>query len=104
MKYNTWYYSRHLKPMGPVSTVEMRELVLRGEVGPQDLISAQEDGRWLPAEQWGVFERTLFPATQQFIPGAEVVAHVKEWVLLVHDAEKRVLQEGPFSLDDLQKA
>lgn len=102
MKYNSWYYSRHLKPQGPVSLQEIRELILKGDVGPRDLVCAQEDGRWLAAEEWGVFERTLFPATQEFIPGVEALPELKEWVLLVHDEEKRVLQEGPYSQAELQ--
>lgn len=102
MKYNSWYYNRNLKPQGPISTSEMREKLRTGEVGPRDLICAHEDGRWQAAMEWGVFEQNLFPAAQEFIPGADIVADAKEWVLLVHDADKRLLQEGPFSLADLQ--
>jgi hypothetical protein len=104
MKLTSWYYNRNLKPHGPVPTSEMSELITRGEVGPQDLISAKEDGRWLAAEEWGVFPKHMFPAGQQFIPGIETSPDVKEWVLLVANAEKRVVQEGPFSISDLQEA
>lgn len=102
MKLNSWYYNRNLKPHGPISTQEMRDKIRSGEVGPHDLICAQEDGRWMAAFEWGVFEPPLFPAAQAFIPGMDVVSEVKEWVLLVHDSDKRFLQEGPFSIADLQ--
>lgn len=102
MKYNSWYFNRDLKPQGPVSTLEMREYIMKGHIGPRDLISAREDGRWMMAEEWGVFEKTLFPAGQQFVPGGDICLQTKEWVLLAQDADKRLLQEGPFSLADLQ--
>lgn len=102
MKFNSWYYSRNLKPLGPISNAELREMILRGEVRPQDLICPHEEGHWRPAQEWGLFEKTLFPALQEFVPGLDTEKHIKEWVLLVQDAEKRLRQEGPLSLVDLQ--
>ncbi|KYG63838.1 hypothetical protein AZI86_13550 [Bdellovibrio bacteriovorus] len=102
MKFNSWYYNRNLKPQGPISTPEMREKIRSGEIGPHDLVCAQEDGRWMAAIEWGVFEQPLFPAAQEFILGRDIVPDAKEWVLLVHDVDKRLLQEGPFSIAELR--
>lgn len=101
MKNYTWYYNKDLKPQGPISTPAMRELIVKGEVGPRDLVCCHEDGRWLMAQDWAVFEPTLYPASQEFIPGLEVDASLKEWVMLVQDEEKKYLQEGPFSRDEV---
>lgn len=101
MKYTQWYYSRDLKPQGPVSFEDMKGLIVRGQIGPRDLISAQEDGRWLMAQEWGVFATSLFPAAQKCLQGSSGDLEAREWVLLVEDAEKRVLQEGPLSLAEI---
>lgn len=103
MKTKSWYYNRNLKPQGPLTLEEMRALVHSGEVGPHDLICHDVDGEWRPASEWGVFERTLFPATQEFMPGQDFATEEKEWVLLVpEEGGKAVLQEGPFSLSELR--
>ena len=105
MKSKNWYFNRDLKPQGPHSLEEMRELIHSGDIGPHDLICHDVDGAWKVASEWGVFERTLFPATQEYMPGQEFVADEKEWVLLASDdGGKTVLQEGPFSLADLRRS
>lgn len=101
---SSWYYNRNLKPQGPLTLEEMRLLIHRGEVGPQDLISNAEEGSWRPAWEWGVFERTLFPATQGYIPGVSFSEEEKEWVLLVPTVDgKGTVQEGPFSVRELRE-
>ena len=103
MKNQTWYYHKNLKPQGPMSLADMRALIRSGEVKPQDLICYELDGEWKPAVTWSIFERTLFPATQEFIPGKTPNPEDKEWVLLVPEQNGRnILQEGPYSLKDLQ--
>ncbi len=93
-----WYCSKNLKPMGPFTNDEMRSLIYRGEVGPHDLISLERDGSWRPAAEWGTFEMTLFPATQGYIPGGDILPEEKQWVLLVPSQRgSGFLQEGPFS-------
>lgn len=104
MKNNSWYYNVNLKPQGPLSYEEMRARIHRGEVGPQELISNDADGSWKPACEWGAFEITLFPATQSFIYGQEILEDEKEWVLLVPTGDgKGTLQEGPFSVREIRQ-
>lgn len=102
MRDSSWYFSQNLKPQGPLTYEEMREKIHRGEIGPYDLIS--QDGDWKPACEWGIFERTLFPATQAFTPGAVEMEDEKEWVLLVPGVDGNgALQEGPFSVRQLRE-
>ncbi|UXR63449.1 DUF4339 domain-containing protein [Bdellovibrio bacteriovorus] len=103
MKKASWYYNKDLKPQGPLSQEEMRLRIYKGEVGPHDLISCEATGEWKPAYEWGVFEMTLFPAAQKFIPGVEVAPDEKEWVLLVSSEDgKTLVQEGPYSVREIQ--
>ena len=103
MKKDSWFYNKNLKPQGPLSLEEMRLRIYKGEVGPHDLICHEQTGEWKPAREWGVFEQTLFPAAQQFIPGVEVAADEKEWVLLVPSEDgKTLVQEGPYSVRDIR--
>lgn len=101
MRDDSWYFNQNLKPQGPLSYEDIRARIHRGEIGPQDLIS--NGGDWKPAGEWGVFEVSLFPASQSFIPGEVVHEDEKEWVLLVPSSDGRgVLQEGPFSVRELR--
>ncbi len=101
---NKWYCHVNLKPQGPFSLEEVRAKVHKGEVGPQDLI-CDESSSWRPAMEWGVFEFQLFPATQGFIPGADIVEDIHEWVLLVEQASGvKPLQEGPFAVSELRES
>ncbi|WP_347356262.1 GYF domain-containing protein [Bdellovibrio sp.] len=103
MKKDSWYYNKNLKPQGPLSLEEMRLRIYKGEVGPQDLVCHEQSGEWRPAYEWSVFEMTLFPATQKFIPGADVATDEKEWVLLVSSEDgKTLVQEGPYSVRDIK--
>lgn len=103
MKRNTWYYNENLKPQGPLSLEQIRERIQRGEVGPFDLI-CQDGDNWRPACEWGVFEAQLFPAVQAYVPGQDVALDEKEWVLLVvGDDGRSVLQEGPYSVREIQE-
>lgn len=103
-KTSSWYYNRNLKPQGPVTLEEMRLLIHRGDVSLHDLISNDEEGTWKPAWEWGVFERTLFPATQGCVPGVGFLEDEKEWVLLVPAVDgKGAVQEGPFSVRELRE-
>lgn len=99
-----WYYSKSLKPVGPFTGTEMRALIHRGEVGPHDLISLESDGAWRPAMEWGVFEMTLFPATQEFIPGGDIQTEERQWVLLVPSEKGHgFIQEGPCSHTEIRE-
>ena len=104
MKKN-WYFHHNLKPRGPFSLEEMRAMIHRGEVGPHDLICNEEqEGRWLPALEWGVFEMGLFPATQSYIQGMDVDVDLKEWVLLASDpATGKLHQQGPYSVQEIME-
>lgn len=104
MKKDSWYYNKNLKPQGPVSLEEIRQLICCGEVGPFDLISCEADGSWKAAGEWG-FERTLFPATQQYVPGMDILVDQKEWVVLVSSEDgKDLVQEGPYSVREIREA
>lgn len=99
-----WYFHRNLKPQGPFSEEEMRTKILRGEVGPLDLI-CNEKGVWRPASEWGHFELQLFPASQGFTAGSDLAEDLSVWVLLVpgnkESADGKHLQEGPFTVAEL---
>jgi hypothetical protein len=98
----TWYRNVNLKPLGPFTLDEMRALVHAGEVGPQSLICDESQGEhWKAASEWGVFELTLFPAVQAYIPGQEFDIHIREWVVLVEQDGAPSLQEGPFSISEI---
>jgi hypothetical protein len=95
----TWFRSIQLKPMGPFSLEEMRAFIHRGEVGFLDLILDESKGDvWKPAAEWGVFELSLFPAGQSFIPGMPLDEENPEWVILVEQNGSAPLQEGPYSI------
>ncbi|WP_413587543.1 GYF domain-containing protein [Bdellovibrio sp. HCB274] len=99
----TWFRSVNLKPQGPFSLEEMRAFIHRGEVGFQDLILDESKGEvWKPAAEWGVFELTLFPAGQSFIPGMPIDEELPEWVVLVGQNGGTPLQEGPYSVADIK--
>lgn len=98
-----WYYNQNLKPQGPITLQEMREYILKGSIGPFDLISCGRDGEWRAASEWREFERSLFPAAQEYVPGQEFATQEKEWVLLVPALDRdATLQEGPYSLQELR--
>ncbi|MFM6929577.1 MAG: GYF domain-containing protein [Bdellovibrio sp.] len=100
----TWYRSVNLKPLGPFTLLEMRAFVHSGEIGLCDLISNNENGdSWKPAYEWGVFELTLFPAGQEYLPGGDVDEGVREWVLLVEQRNASPVQEGPYSIQDIKQ-
>ncbi|WP_413578672.1 GYF domain-containing protein [Bdellovibrio sp. HCB290] len=99
----SWFRSVNLKPQGPFSLEEMRTFIHRGEVGFQDLILDESKGEvWKPAAEWGVFELTLFPAGQLYIPGMPINEELPEWVVLVGQKGGTPLQEGPYSVSDIK--
>jgi hypothetical protein len=98
----TWYYNIDLKPQGPFSLEEMRQKIHRGEVGPQELIYEEGAGKWIAACEWGVFEEGLFPAKQAQIFSPSLDLNAREWVLLYRSDTGEYLQQGPFSVPDLQ--
>lgn len=99
---DVWYYNQNLKPQGPITLAEMRHRIMKGDVGPSDLISHGDSGDWKPASEWREFEVSLFPAVQSFVPGAEVSQSEKEWVLLVPSEDGGGLQQGPYSIREIQ--
>lgn len=103
MTETVWYYNKNLKPQGPVTLEEMRNYIHSGEVGPSDLISCGTRGDWKPACEWRCFEKNLFPASQSLSLVGEVVSEESEWVLLVPTQDGLVLQEGPFSVQEIQR-
>ncbi len=104
-KISHWYFHHNLKPQGPVSEEEMRAKIIRGEVGPEDLVS-DEAGCWKAAAEWSVFEFQIFPAKQGLAVEGKSHLDLKEWVLLVQNLAEssqgeQILQEGPFTVREL---
>lgn len=97
---SSWYFSKNLKPQGPLSFEEMKKKILRGELGPQDLIMKEGEELWQAACEWRDFRLELFPAFQKNYFKSSAAAE-KEWILLVFDAGTSH-QEGPFSAEDIQ--
>ncbi|MBC7371453.1 MAG: DUF4339 domain-containing protein [Bdellovibrionaceae bacterium] len=102
---SSWYYSKNLKPHGPLSFDEMKKKIMRGEVGPTDLAMKERDqgfsGEWKAACEWRDFTATLFPAFQKnYFKSSD--HQEKEWILLVFDGDVS-RQDGPFSAEDIQK-
>lgn len=46
-----WYVDQGEQPLGPLKTVELRQLAAEGKVAPQTLVRRGEDGKWVPAEK-----------------------------------------------------
>lgn len=104
MKVEVWYYSQNLKPLGPHTLEEIRMKILRGEIGPQDLVLHSTIGEWRPTLQYKEFEWSLFPALQGYDPNSGTVLTEKEWVLLIMASNgASPIQEGPFSMQDLRR-
>ncbi|MGZ3772314.1 MAG: DUF4339 domain-containing protein [Pseudobdellovibrionaceae bacterium] len=97
-----WYFNKNLKPQGPLNTSEVRSLINRGVLGPQDLIYNDNESVWKPACEWKGFEATLFPAHQELRElNNSRSLEVSEWVLLVPTGDGKVLQQGPFSTNEI---
>lgn len=98
MSHQKWYYSRDLKPQGPLTLEEVRDLVRTGEIRPRDLI-CQGLGGWQPAEQ--CFEFSLFPARQEVSFEDTFKA---EWVVLsAGDGTQGYRQEGPLTAAQIRE-
>ena len=46
-----WFYGRGGQQTGPVSSIEMRELVMRGQITPTDMVWREGMPNWIPAHQ-----------------------------------------------------
>lgn len=98
---SSWYFHKNLKPQGPLSFEEMKKKIMRGELGPGDLLLKDEgDGAWAPAVEWREFPRELFPAFQKNLFKTSNVTE-REWILLVFKKEGSN-QEGPYSVEDIR--
>lgn len=100
MKNQKWYFNKGLKPQGPVSYEDLRLLIYKGDVGPQDLVMIESEDNWIPAGNCKAFEFNLFPASQ--LP-EESGEGKKEWVLLVQTEGKlQVAKSGPFLATEIK--
>jgi hypothetical protein len=103
---SSWYFNKNLKPQGPLNFEDMKKKIMRGEVGPQDLICREDDGAvnaWAPAVEWRDFPRELFPAFQQNYFKA-TRNDEKEWIVLVFTQENpEGLQQGPYSITEVKE-
>ena len=92
-----------MKPQGPDTVEELRNFILRGEIGPSDLIMNEGHGEWLSANSYPDFEEGLFPSAQGMDPVTGFSEEEKEWIVLMPQAEKSGLhQEGPFSVREMK--
>jgi hypothetical protein len=98
---SSWYFNKNLKPQGPLSFEEMKKKIMRGEVGPYDLICKEAEGGWSQAMQWRDFPKELFPAFQKnYFKNSDLSE--KEWILLSFKLDHGSgLQEGPYSVEDV---
>ena len=103
MNNKVWFYNQNLKPHGPFTLQEMRDKILLGHIGPEDLICDESAGdSWLPAREFSCFERSLFPALQNYILGQETNLQAQDWVVLAPLAEgENPRQLGPYSHADI---
>lgn len=95
---SSWYFNKNLKPQGPLSYEEMKKKIMRGEIGPGDLICKDGEETWLPAMEWRDFQRELFPAFQKnYFKSTN--PEEKEWIVLVFNNDNpEGLQQGPYSI------
>jgi hypothetical protein len=100
---SSWYYNKNLKPQGPLSFDEIKKKILRGEIGPTELIMREGEGAWKAAQEWREFTPDLFPAFQKnYFKKSNI--DEKEWILLTFDRETAApQQQGPFSIQNLQE-
>jgi uncharacterized protein DUF4339 len=101
---SAWYFNKNLKPQGPLSFEEMKKKIMRGEIGPGDLICREADeSRWQMAVEWKEFSKELFPAFQKnYFKSAN--AEEKEWILLLFNNENpEGIQQGPYSVLQVQE-
>lgn len=94
---SSWYFNKNLKPQGPLGFEEMKKKIMRGEIGPGDLICKEGEGVWLSAVEWRDFPREFFPAFQKnYFKSSR--PDEKEWIVLVFNGENpEGVQQGPYS-------
>lgn len=98
----SWYFHKDLKPQGPVPIEDMKKKILRGELGPEELVLRDGAKDWLPACQWAEFPQDLFPAFQKNLFRG-INFDEKEWTLLVlKPGASAPVQEGPYSLNEIK--
>jgi hypothetical protein len=99
----SWYYNKDLKPQGPFPFEEMKRKILRGEVGPHELIFKDGARDWMAAAEWVEFPKELFPAFQKNLFRG-INPHEKEWtLLLLKPGATAPVQEGPYSLNEIRE-
>lgn len=100
---SSWYFNKNLKPQGPLDFNDVKRKIMRGEIGPRDLILKEGESFWLPAMEWHEFAQDLFPAFQKnYFKNSN--PEEKEWILLAFNTENpQGIQEGPYSSEDLNK-
>lgn len=102
---SSWYFNKNLKPQGPLRFEEIKKKIMRGEIGPGDLVCKEDGGfygTWAMAVEWRDFTRELFPAFQQNY-FKNTSASEKEWVLLSFKTDNsQGSQEGPYSVEEVK--
>lgn len=101
---SSWYFNKNLKPQGPLSFDEMKKKIMRGEIGPGDLICKDDETfSWQMAVEWSEFPRELFPAFQKnYFKSTN--PEEKEWIVLLFNTENpEGLQQGPYSIVEVNK-
>ncbi len=98
---SSWYFNKNIKPQGPLGIEEIKRKIMRGEIGPSDLICKEGEDTWLMAIEWRDFSKELFPAFQQnYFKNSNTSE--KEWVLLSFNKESsQVCQDGPYSVQEI---
>lgn len=100
---SSWYINKDLKPQGPLSHDEIKKKIMRGEIGPTDLLCREGESVWEEAALWRDFPRELFPAFQQSYFKTSNPSE-PEWILLIFNPENpQGVQQGPFSVQEVRE-
>ncbi|MFP5519629.1 MAG: DUF4339 domain-containing protein [Bdellovibrionia bacterium] len=96
-----WYYSKGLKPQGPLSRNELLILVQKGEIRPRTLLLCEElSPEWLEAKEFFRKDILMFPVFQ-LLRNRELDLKCKEWVVLKVE-QGQGQQLGPYSLEEIR--
>lgn len=96
-----WYISAALKPVGPLSLLDLTDKIKKGQLGLFDLVFNEETNEWRPAQDWPELRHVGFPALEAVgLHSAEEAV----WVVLHQEPETKLhRQEGPFSAKDIEQ-
>jgi hypothetical protein len=97
MSNSQWYFEKHGKAEGPVSTHDIVCKIEDGDLNLLDLVFKEGDGQWSPIESFSEITELVKTAATQFLPDSD-------WIVLrtvnVDGREQRE-QVGPFTIEQV---